>query len=146
MMFSASLNGRAQAGLEIRVLVVFRESIGFQESLTNTANAYSEFTLMKVSKLGANVILVVFIAVCKVGASMKKVPLYKGAPTNHVADFEQDESDSDSNKQQKLVDAIVGFMAGSDHPPLRGCTLPHCKAAPDLICGRVPPLLLSLLS
>ncbi|KAK9118306.1 hypothetical protein Scep_016399 [Stephania cephalantha] len=28
----------------------------------------------------------------------------KGAPTNHVADFEQDESDSDSDKQQKLVD------------------------------------------
>ncbi|KAK9148245.1 hypothetical protein Scep_007002 [Stephania cephalantha] len=27
----------------------------------------------------------------------------KGAPTNHVADFEQDESDSDSDKQQKLV-------------------------------------------
>ncbi|KAK9157070.1 hypothetical protein Scep_003644 [Stephania cephalantha] len=40
----------------------------------------------------------------------------------------------------------LGFMAGSDHPPLRGRTLPHCKAAPDLIYGCVPPLLLSLLS
>ncbi|KAK9094813.1 hypothetical protein Scep_026282 [Stephania cephalantha] len=54
-------------------------------------------------KLGANAILAVSLAVCKAGASVKNVPLYKGAPTNHVADFEQDESDSDSDKQQKLV-------------------------------------------
>ncbi|KAK9106703.1 hypothetical protein Syun_022714 [Stephania yunnanensis] len=53
--------------------------------------------------LGANAILVVSITVCKAGASVKKVPLYKGAPTNHVADFKQDESDSDSDKQQKSV-------------------------------------------
>ncbi|KAK9113924.1 hypothetical protein Syun_020721 [Stephania yunnanensis] len=67
----------------------------------------------------ANAILAVSLALCKAGASVKKVPLYKfwlrtsievftikmpkGAPTNHVADFEQDESDSDSYKQQKLV-------------------------------------------
>ncbi|KAK9086895.1 hypothetical protein Syun_029289 [Stephania yunnanensis] len=40
-----------------------------------------------VKKLGANAILVVSLAVCKAGASVKKVPLYKGAPTNHVADL-----------------------------------------------------------
>ncbi|KAK9099427.1 hypothetical protein Syun_026472 [Stephania yunnanensis] len=52
-------------------------------------------------KLGANAILAVSLAVCKAGASVKK-----GAPTNHVADFEQDESDSDSDKQHKLVSEI----------------------------------------
>ncbi|KAK9106931.1 hypothetical protein Syun_022942 [Stephania yunnanensis] len=30
----------------------------------------------------------------------------------------------------------ASFMAGSDHPLLRGHTLPHCKAAPDLIYVR----------
>ncbi|KAK9134502.1 hypothetical protein Syun_013832 [Stephania yunnanensis] len=65
-------------------------------------------------KLGVNAILAVSLAVCKAGASVKKVPLYKGAPTNHVADFEQDESDSDSDKQLKLVhpQGVVGGGAG----------------------------------
>ncbi|KAK9094805.1 hypothetical protein Scep_026274 [Stephania cephalantha] len=45
-----------------------------------------------VKKLGANAILAVSLAVCKAGASVKKVPLYKGAPTNHVADFEHVDS------------------------------------------------------
>ncbi|KAK9128055.1 hypothetical protein Syun_016852 [Stephania yunnanensis] len=35
--------------------------------------------------LGANAILAVSLAFCKARASVKKVPLYKGAPTNHVA-------------------------------------------------------------
>ncbi|KAK9150038.1 hypothetical protein Syun_008347 [Stephania yunnanensis] len=35
-------------------------------------------------KLGANAILAVSLAFRKAGASVKKVPLYKGAPTNHV--------------------------------------------------------------
>ncbi|KAK9087764.1 hypothetical protein Syun_030158 [Stephania yunnanensis] len=45
-----------------------------------------------VKKLGANAILVVSLAVCKARASVKKVPLYKGASTNHVADFEHVDS------------------------------------------------------
>ncbi|KAK9120765.1 hypothetical protein Syun_018382 [Stephania yunnanensis] len=69
------------------------------QQLDGTVNEWGWCT----QKLGANAILAVSLAICKAGASVKKVPLYKGAPTNHVADFEQDESDSDSEKQQKLV-------------------------------------------
>ncbi|KAK9104673.1 hypothetical protein Scep_021517 [Stephania cephalantha] len=81
-----------------------------QIRLPLTTTWCSSLMELSTSRLGANAILAVSLAVCKAGASVKKVPLYKGAPTNHVADFEQDESDSDSDKQQKLVhpQGVVG--------------------------------------
>ncbi|KAK9160107.1 hypothetical protein Syun_006448 [Stephania yunnanensis] len=67
-----------------------------------------------VKKLGANAILAVSLAVCKAGASMKKVPLYKGAPTNHVADFEHVDSflRSTSNAVSRGEDGAFDILLG----------------------------------
>ncbi|KAK9150279.1 hypothetical protein Syun_008588 [Stephania yunnanensis] len=80
-----------------------------------------------VKKLGANAILVVSLAVCKAGASVKKVPLCKGAPTNHVADFEHVDSflRSTSNAVSRGEDGAFDILLGKTTMFPRNILLAH---------------------